>query len=73
MIWLLPALLLLTGCAGLMEAAVGILSDPAVQDGLAQTATSAATGNWTGTLWGLGATAAAVFAYRKTKKLRQKE
>lgn len=55
-----------------MDAAVGALSDPAVQEGLTQTVTSAATGSWTGTLWGLGATVAAVFAYGKGKKARAK-
>jgi len=68
MIKLLPLLLLLTGCAGLTDAFAGVLSDPAVQEGLAQTATSAATGSWAGTLWGLGATVAAVCVYKKIKK-----
>jgi len=56
-----------------MEAAVGMLSDPAVKEGLTHTVTSAATGSWTGTLWGLGATVAAVFAYKKAKKRPQQE
>ncbi len=68
MIWPLLLLLVMPGCAGLLEAATGILADPAVQDGMVQTVTSAATGSWTGTLWGLGATIAAVCAYKTTKK-----
>ena len=55
-----------------MDAAAELLSDPAVQEGLAQTASSAATGSWAGTVWGIGATVAAVFAYGKVKKARAK-
>jgi TctA family transporter len=63
--YLLPLpILLLPGCAGFMD----VLSDPGVQDGLKLTAESAATGNWVGTLWGLGGTVAAVCAYKKIKK-----
>jgi TctA family transporter len=65
---LLLILLVLPSCAGLTETVSEVLSDPAVQDGLAQTATSAATGNWTGALWGLGGTVAAVCTYKKLKK-----
>jgi len=68
MIRLLPILLLLPGCAGLTEKVTEVLSDPAVQEGLAQTATSAATGDWTGVLWGVGGTVAAVCAYKGIKK-----
>ena len=63
---LLPLVLLLAlpGCASLMDAVAGTLSDPGVQEGLIQVAGSAATGNWTGTLWGVG-TIAAILAYRR--------
>ena len=65
MIRLLP-IIALSGCAGFME----VLSDPAVQQGLQRTAESAATGNLVGTLWGLGATVAAVVGYKHVKKKR---
>jgi TctA family transporter len=55
---------ILMACGNLMD----LVADPAVQDSLKMTAESAATGNWVGTLWGLGGTVAAVCAYKKIKK-----
>jgi TctA family transporter len=65
--WGIPLLLLLASCTGLMD----VLADPAVQEGLQQTAESAATGNWLGALWGIGATVVAVASHKTYKRVKK--
>ena len=57
-------------CGNLMDA-VDIVMDPEVQEALAQTATSAVTGNWLGALWGAGALVAAVAGHKTVKALKK--
>ena len=64
---ILLALLVLPSCAALMDTVAGVLADPGVQESLVQTAGSVATGNWTGTIWGLGGVVAAGSTYRKLR------
>ena len=61
--------LALPGCSGLMD----IVADPAVRDGLIQTAESAATGNWLGAIWGIGATVAAIAGHQTVKHVKAKK
>jgi len=56
----------------LMDEVAGVLSDPGVRESLTTTAAGAVTGNWTGTLWGLGGIVAAVYAYRKLRRTEEK-
>jgi len=69
---ILLALLALPSCAALMDEVAGVLSDPGVRESLTTTAAGAVTGNWTGTLWGLGGIVAAVYAYRKLRGTEEK-
>ena len=49
-----------------------LVTDPEVQEALLQTAESAATGNWFGAIWGIGATVAAIASHKTYKHVRNK-
>ena len=68
MILVLLILLVLPSCAALMDTVSDVLADPGIRESLVQTAGSAVTGNWTGTLWGMGGIVAAACAYKRLKK-----
>ena len=49
-----------------------LVTDPEVQEALLQTAESAATGNWFGAIWGIGATVAAIASHKTYKHVKNK-